>query len=65
MSALRTAGWDGTAEIIFVDDDHLAFTSTADGTAQEAANRLAGTDRTPRGWEREFLDAWDASATTG
>ena len=65
VSALRTAGWDGTAEIIFVDDDHLAFTSTADGTAQEAANRLAGADRTPRGWEREFLDAWDASATTG
>lgn len=65
VHALRTAGWDGTAEIIFVDDDHLAFTSTADGTAQEAANRLAGADRTPRGWEREFLDAWDASATTG
>lgn len=65
VDALRTGGWDGTAEIIFADDDRLAFTSTADGTAQEAANRLAGAERTPRGWEQEFIDAWDATATSG
>ena len=63
VSALRTGGWDGTAEIIFGDDDRLSFYSTADGTAQDAANRLSGADRTPRGWELAFLDAWDASAT--
>ncbi len=65
VDALRAGGWEGTAEILFTDEDHLSFYSTADGRAQEAANRLAGADRTPSGWEQEFLDAWDATATTG
>lgn len=62
IEVLRTAGWDGRAQISLATGDHLIFWSTADGTAEEPYMALHGADREPTGWAADFLTEWDATA---
>ena len=58
---LRARDWDGTARIrLRIGDHELTFSSTADGTATAVSYEEDSTR--PLRWEKEFVEAWDATA---